>query len=181
MRFHTTALPGVWLIEPERLEDERGFFARSWCREEFEAHGIYCDWVQCNISFNRSRGTLRGLHYQSAPRAEAKLVRCTRGALFDVIVDVRPDSPGFGTWEGFELTADNHHMMFVPEGFAHGFQTRADDTEVFYQMSEFFCTGSSQGVRWDDPKLSIDWPTCERRIISPRDLTYPELRTCGAS
>jgi dTDP-4-dehydrorhamnose 3,5-epimerase len=180
MRFHATPLTGVWLIEPERLTDERGFFARSWCREEFAAHDVSHDWVQCNISYNRHRGTLRGLHFQAAPRAEAKLIRCTRGALFDVVVDVRPQSLNFGRWVGFELSADNHHMLYVPEGFAHGFQTLADDTEVFYQMSESYSPEAARGIRWDDPFLGIDWPQCAHRIISPRDLRHPEFSLCGA-
>jgi dTDP-4-dehydrorhamnose 3,5-epimerase len=180
MRFHATPLPGALLVEPERLEDERGFFARSWCREEFADHGIHCDWVQCNISYNRRRGTLRGLHYQAAPHEEAKLVRCTRGKAFDVIVDLRPQSVTFGRWAAFELSAENHRMVFVPAGFAHGFQTLADDTELFYQMSEVYCPEKAGGVRWDDPLLAIDWPPCPRRIISPRDLSYRELRPCGA-
>ncbi len=180
MRFHATPLAGAWLIEPECREDERGFFARSWCREEFAAHGIDCCWAQCNISYNRIRGTLRGLHYQAAPKAEAKLVRCTRGALFDVIVDLRPESPTFGRWVAFELTAENHHSVFAPEGFAHGFQTLADDTEVFYQISESYYPEAACGVTWDDPVLGIDWPPCERRIISPRDLSYPRLRPSAA-
>jgi dTDP-4-dehydrorhamnose 3,5-epimerase len=181
MRFHATPLPGALLLEPERLEDDRGFFARSWCREEFADHGIHCDWVQCNISYNRTRGTLRGLHYQAAPRAEAKLVRCTRGAVFDVLVDLRPESPAFGRWAAFELSAENRRLLFVPEGFAHGFQTLVDDTELFYQMSKAYSPQAARGVRWDDPLLSISWPACERRIISARDQGYPELRPCGTS
>jgi dTDP-4-dehydrorhamnose 3,5-epimerase len=181
MRFHQTVLPGVWLIEPERREDERGFFARSWCREEFAAHGIRCDWAQCNISFSRRRGTLRGLHYQAPPWAEAKLVRCTQGALFDVVVDVRPLSPHFGRWASFELSDDNSRLVFVPEGFAHGFQTLVDDTEVFYQVSECYHPEAERGLRWDDPSLGIAWPPCERRVISPRDLSHPEFRLCGAT
>jgi len=179
MRFHATPLPGALLLEPERLEDERGFFARTWCREEFADHGIRCDWVQCNISYNRIRGTLRGLHYQAAPCVEAKLVRCTRGAVFDVLVDLRPESPTFRCWAAFELSADNHRLLFVPEGFAHGFQTLVDDTELFYQMSEAYCPQMARGVRWDDPLLQILWPPCERRIISARDLSYPDLLRSG--
>jgi dTDP-4-dehydrorhamnose 3,5-epimerase len=180
MRFHPTPLPGALLIEPERVQDERGFFARSWCREEFAAHGIRCEWVQCNVSYTCRRGTLRGLHYQAAPHAEAKLVRCTRGAAFDVIVDLRPRSPAFGRWAAFELSCENQRLVFVPPGFAHGFQTLADDTELFYHMSEFYYPELARGVRWDDPRLAIAWPACERRIISPRDLSLPELRPCSA-
>jgi dTDP-4-dehydrorhamnose 3,5-epimerase len=180
MRFHATPLAGAWLIEPECRADERGFFARSWCRAEFAAHGIDCTWAQCNISFNRTRGTLRGLHYQAEPYAEAKLLRCTRGALFDVIVDLRPDSPTFARWVAFELSAENHRMVFAPGGFAHGFQTLADDTEVFYQMSEPYCPEAARGVAWDDPSLAIAWPPCAQRIISARDLSHPRLRQRAA-
>lgn len=176
MRFEELHLGGAFVIEPERKEDERGFFARTWCRREFAAHGIDCDWVQCNISFNKRRGTLRGMHYQIAPHEEAKLVRCTMGALYDVIVDLRPSSPQRGKWVGVELTADNRRMLYVPPGFAHGFQTLADDTEVFYQMSEFHCPEAARGVRWNDPKLAIDWPPCEQRIITARDQNYPDFR-----
>jgi len=176
MHFEELHLSGAFVIEPERKEDERGFFARTWCRREFAAHGIDCDWVQCNISFNKRRGTLRGMHYQIAPREEAKLVRCTMGALYDVIVDLRPNSPRRGQWAGVELTADNRRMLLVPPGFAHGFQTLADDTEVFYQMSDFHYPEAARGVRWNDPKLAIDWPPCEHRIITARDQNYPDFQ-----
>jgi dTDP-4-dehydrorhamnose 3,5-epimerase len=176
MRFEELHLGGAYVIEPERKEDERGFFARTWCRREFAAHGIDCDWVQCNISFNKRRGTLRGMHYQIAPHEEAKLVRCTMGALCDVIVDLRPNSPRRGQWAAVELTADNRRMLYVPPGFAHGFQTLADDTEVFYQMSEFHCPEAARGVRWNDPTLAIDWPECDKRIIATRDQGYPDFR-----
>jgi dTDP-4-dehydrorhamnose 3,5-epimerase len=175
MRFQPLPFAGAYLIEPELKVDERGFFARTWCRREFETHGIICDWVQCNTSFNRRRGTLRGLHYQVAPWQEAKLVRCTRGAIFDVIVDLRPWSPHCGAWQPFELTADNGRTLFIPEGFAHGFQTLADDTEVFYQMSREFHAEARRGVRWNDPALRIAWPACGERIMSPTDENLPDV------
>jgi dTDP-4-dehydrorhamnose 3,5-epimerase len=178
MRFLDTGLAGAFLLEPERREDERGFFARTWCHDEAAAHGIRVNWVQCNVSFNRRQGTLRGLHYQAPPFEEAKLVRCTMGAIFDVLVDLRPGSPTYRRWVGFELTADNRRMLYVPAGFAHGFQTLADDTEVFYQMSAFYRAEAARGVRWDDPALGIIWPPCGRRILSPRDLGYPDLAIC---
>jgi dTDP-4-dehydrorhamnose 3,5-epimerase len=173
--FKATELPGVWLIEPQRREDERGFFARTWCQHEFADHGIQANWVQSNISFNKRRGTLRGLHYQAAPWEEAKLVRCTMGAVYDVVVDVRPRSPHYKKWFAVELTAANRLMLFIPAGFAHGFQTLADDTEVFYEMSQAYHPEAARGVRWDDPRLAIRWPSCTNRIISPTDLSYPDL------
>ena len=176
MLSQETPLPGAFLIRPQRREDERGFFCRTWCREEFAAHGLDCAWVQCNVSFNKHRGTLRGLHYQAAPWAEAKLVRCTMGAVYDVIVDLRRDSPGYLRWTAAELTAENRHMLFVPKGFAHGFQTLTDNTEVFYQMSEVYRAAAACGVRWDDPDLAIAWPDCPQRYLSPRDQALPALR-----
>jgi dTDP-4-dehydrorhamnose 3,5-epimerase len=175
MRFLPTKLSGVVVVEPDRRADDRGFFARTWCRDAFAAHGLAADWVQCNISFNRRRGTLRGLHYQADPHPEAKLVRCTMGAAFDVVVDLRPESPTYRRWEGVELTADSRRMVYVPAGFAHGFQTLTDDTELFYQMSAAYHPELARGVRWDDPALSIIWPACDRRVIAPRDLAFPDL------
>lgn len=174
MIFTPTALAGAYLIEPELREDERGFFARTWCRREFEAQGLNPCVAQCNISFNRRRGTLRGMHYQAAPYAEAKLVRCTAGSLFDVIIDLRPDSPTYTHHVGAVLTASNHTMLYVPEGFAHGFQTLEDNTEVSYQVSEFYAPDHGRGVRWDDPVFGIAWPQDERTIID-RDRTYPDF------
>jgi dTDP-4-dehydrorhamnose 3,5-epimerase len=173
MKFLPTKLPGIWIVDLERHEDERGFFARSWCRQEFEKHGLNPRLVQCNISFNRRRGTLRGMHYQVAPHAEAKLVRCTRGAIYDVAVDLRPDSPTHRQWVGVELTAENGRALYIGEGFAHGFQTLADDSEVFYQMSESFHPESARGVRWNDPGFGIIWPEAQLHF-SPRDLAYPD-------
>jgi dTDP-4-dehydrorhamnose 3,5-epimerase len=174
MIFVPTALEGAFLIELERIEDERGFFARSWCQEEFAKHGLRSAFVQCNISFNSRKGTLRGMHYQAAPFEEAKLVRCTKGAMYDVILDLRSESPSFRHWEGFELTAENRRMLYVPEGFAHGFQTLADDTEVFYQMSAFYRPEAARGVRWNDPAFAVAWP-CRRPHMSPRDRGYPDF------
>jgi dTDP-4-dehydrorhamnose 3,5-epimerase len=174
MIFTETNLKSSFLIEPEPCADERGFFARTWCQREFEAHGLQIRWVQCNVSFNKTKGTLRGMHYQVAPYAEAKLVRCTRGAIYDVIIDLRYDSPTFKQWLAVKLTADNRQMLFIPEGFAHGFQTLEDDTEVFYQMSEFYAPDYAKGVRWDDPAFDISWPADER-IISERDRSYPDF------
>jgi dTDP-4-dehydrorhamnose 3,5-epimerase len=174
LKFLPTPLAGACVIELERLEDERGFFARSFCQEEFRAHGLDPVVAQCNVSFNSKRGTLRGLHYQGEPHAEAKLVRCTRGAIWDVIVDLRERSPTARKWHAVELTADNRCSLYVPPGFAHGFQTLADDTEVLYQMSEFYHPESARGVRWDDRTLAIPWPI-KKAIISPRDQAFPAL------
>ena len=174
MRFMELSLGGAFLIEPARQEDERGFFARTWCREEFAAHGIACAWVQCNVSFNRRRGTLRGLHYQAAPWEEAKLVRCTMGALYDVVLDLRPTSPTFKKHIGVELSASNRLMIYVPNGCAHGFQTLEDETEIFYQISEFYRPEHTAGVRWDDPAFGISWPHADP-IMSERDRRYPDF------
>jgi dTDP-4-dehydrorhamnose 3,5-epimerase len=171
MIFTETVLEGAFIIEPERIVDERGFFARSWCQREFKEHGLEENVLQCNISYNKKRGTLRGMHYQMPPFAETKLVRCTRGALYDVIVDLRPDSKTFLKWIAEKLTADNLKMLYVPKGFAHGFQTLEDDTEVFYQMSQIYAPEYSHGVRWDDPLFSIVWPDAER-TISSKDQQY---------
>ena len=171
MIFRETGLEGAWLIELETIEDERGFFARSWCHREAAAHGIEVEWVQCNVSHNRRRGTLRGMHWQE-PAFEDKLVRVTRGAILDVIVDIRPDSPTHRRHFAAELSADNRHQLFVPRGFAHGFLTLADDTEVFYQMSVEYHKGQDRGFRYDDPAIGIDWPAGEK-IVSDRDLALP--------
>lgn len=173
MIFVETTLKGAFIVEPEKLEDARGFFARTWCREEFEAHGLNPKLVQCNTSFNKKKGTLRGMHYQAVPHEEAKLVRCTRGTVYDVILDLRPVSPTFGKWVAVKLTAENHRMLYVPEGFAHGFQTLEDDTEVFYQMSEFYYPEAARGVRWDDPAFGIEWPA-KPSTISGRDAGYAD-------
>lgn len=162
------------MIELERIEDERGFFARSWCEREFVEHGLNPRVVQCNISYNERMGTIRGLHYQAEPAPEAKLVRCTRGAAFDVIVDLRRDSPTFHKWFAAELTASNHRALYVPERFAHGFQTLEAETELTYQMSEFYRPELARGARWDDPALRIRWPVADP-ILSERDRALPFL------
>jgi dTDP-4-dehydrorhamnose 3,5-epimerase len=172
--FTETKLKGAFIIDIERVEDGRGFFARTWCQREFEALNINSRLVQCNLSFNRYCGTLRGMHYQEIPYGEAKLIRCTRGRIYDVIIDLRPDSPTFTRWLAVELTADNSRMLYVPEQFAHGFQTLEDDSEVFYQMSEFYMPEYMRGVRWNDPAFSICWPPAER-IISERDQKFPDF------
>jgi dTDP-4-dehydrorhamnose 3,5-epimerase len=172
--FAETGLKGAFILDLERREDERGFFARSWCREEFEAHGLNPALAQCNVSFNRRRGTLRGMHYQADPFGEAKLVRCTAGSLYDVIIDLRPGSPTFKQHIGEVLSAANHRMMYVPEGFAHGFQTLEDDTEVFYQMSQFYSPAHARGVRYDDPVFGINWKIAEP-VMAERDHTYPDF------
>ncbi len=174
MIFHETKLRGAFIIEPQKLPDERGFFARTWCRKEFGQHGLNPRLVQCNISFNYKRGTLRGMHYQLAPFEEAKLVRCTKGAIHDVIVDLRPASTTFGRHINVLLNAENRTMLYVPEGFAHGFLTLEDNTEVFYQMSEAYAPDHARGFRWNDPKFGIEWPS-DVNVISDRDRNYPDF------
>ena len=174
MIFQPTGLAGAYVIAIERLRDERGFFARSFCAREFEDHGLNPSLAQCNISYNRHAGTLRGMHFQAAPFEEAKLVRCTRGAIHDVIIDLRPDSPTFMRHVGVLLTPEERNMLYVPEGFAHGFLTLEDHTEVFYQMSEFYVPGAARGFRWDDPAFAIDWPA-PVSVISERDAAYPDF------
>ena len=176
MRFVETGLSGAWLIEPDLISDERGFFARTYCRNEFADKGLNPNLVQCNISFNRLRGTLRGMHFQKAPHAEAKLVRCTQGSIYDVIIDLRDDSQTYAKWFGVELTAETRKALYVPEGFAHGFLTLQDNTEVLYQMSEFFHAECAAGVRWNDPLFFISWPGAVK-VISERDRDYPFLKS----
>lgn len=165
---------GVFEIRPEPKPDGRGFFARCWCETEFAAHGLNSRLVQCSFSFNAKRGTLRGMHYQTPPRAETKLIRCTAGAVYDVIVDLRPTSPTFKSWIGVALTAAERNMIYVPEGCAHGFVTLEDATEVFYQMSEYYDESCARGVRWDDLAFRIAWPSSVE-VISERDRTYPNF------
>jgi len=174
MIFTETKLKDAFILDLERREDDRGFFARSWCQKEFADHGLNTRLVQCDISFNAKKGTLRGMHFQAAPFEEAKLVRCTAGAIYDVIVDLRPNSPSFKQWFGTELTFLNRRALYIPEGFAHGFQTLADNSEVFYQMSEFYVAESARGVRWNDPAFAIEWPESER-TISHRDSQYADF------
>jgi dTDP-4-dehydrorhamnose 3,5-epimerase len=172
MIFTETKLKGVFIIEPTRLNDERGFFARTWCRDEFEAQGLNTSFVQANVAFNIRRGTLRGMHYQSFPHEETKLIRCTKGAIYDVIIDIRKNSPTYRKWVAVELTAYNYRMLYVAEGFAHGYQTLQDDTEVSYQVSQFYAPNSGRGVRWDDPGFNIKWPETEKMIISEKDRSW---------
>ena len=176
MIFWETRLAGAFLIEPEKREDERGFFARTFCREEFVARGLNPEVAQCNVSFNKRKGTLRGMHYQVPPFAEAKLIRCTAGAIFDVIIDLRESSSTFQQHFAVELCASKGKMLYIPEGFAHGFQTLLDDTEVFYQMSQPYAPECARGVRWDDPSFGIEWPSAERTILE-RDRNYPDFLT----
>lgn len=173
MHFRNTALAGAYLIEPEPIHDERGFFARVWCRDEFREHGLVTELTQCNISFNHVSGTLRGMHFQVEPHAETKVVRCTAGAIYDVIIDLRPDSPTYCQWYAAELSAANRHMLYIPTGFAHGFITLADASEVFYQVSANYAPAFARGVRWDDPTFGIRWPLSPR-VIAERDRTYPD-------
>jgi dTDP-4-dehydrorhamnose 3,5-epimerase len=177
VHFVETSVEGAFLIEPELNEDERGFFARTFDPEEFEAHGLDARVCQCSISYSANAGTLRGLHYQAQPYGEAKLVRCTRGAIFDVAVDVRHGSPTRLRWHGVELSADNRRALFVPQGCAHGFQTLVDEAEVHYQISTPYVPDAARGVRWDDPAFGIDWPAPPRagRTMSPRDASYPDF------
>jgi dTDP-4-dehydrorhamnose 3,5-epimerase len=173
--FEETPLRGAFVIDPERLEDSRGFFARTWCEHEFRAHGLETRVAQCSISLSKRKGTLRGMHYQVPPAAETKILRCTRGAIHDVIIDLRPDSRTFMQHFGLVLSAENRRMLYVPAGFAHGFQTLDDDTEVAYQMSEFHSPELTRGVRWDDPAFGIRWPEGDRTILD-RDRNYPDFR-----
>lgn len=175
MIFLETKLPGAFLIKPERREDERGYFSRTWSAGEFSDSGLDPSFVECNVSYNRKRGTLRGMHYQMAPYGQPKLVRCTRGSIYDVIIDLRPNSPTILEWTSVELTEENGFLLYVPKGFAHGFQTLEDDTEVFYQMSAIHVPESAAGVRWNDPIFNIQWPDAERIIIR-RDQEYPDFR-----
>lgn len=178
MIFVKTELAGVVIVEPERLEDTRGFFARTWCQQEFTEQWLNPNLVQCSISFNKKRGTLRGMHFQEKPFEEAKLVRCTMGAIYDVIIDLRPGSVTFKRWVSVELTAENRRALYIPAGLAHGFQTLVDDTEVFYQMSVSYQPESARGLRWDDPAFKITWPIADP-IISSKDQSWSYI--AGAS
>ena len=176
MIFKETDFKGAYFIELEKKTDERGFFARAWCQKEFEEHNLISKFVQCNLSYNKQRDTLRGMHFQLAPCEEAKLVRCIRGAIFDVIIDLRPSSPTNLRWIGVELTSSNYRMLYVPEGFAHGYITLTDDAEVFYQVSQFYSSGHERGIRWDDPTFKIDWPIHSRPLISEKDMRWPDYK-----
>lgn len=172
MKFLPTELNGTYIIELNPLEDERGFFARTFCTDTFRDKGLVSNFVQCNVSFNQKKGTLRGMHYQISPHEEVKLVRCTAGAIYDVIVDLREDSPTFKKWIAVELSAKNRKILYIPAGFAHGFQTLTDEAEVFYQMSNCYVPGAARGIRWNDPQFHIQWPE-DQRIISSKDQQYP--------
>lgn len=174
MKFHRTSLGGLWLVELELREDERGFLARAYCDQEFAAHGLNTRWPQCNLTLTRQRSMIRGMHFQAEPKPEIKLIRCAVGAIFDVLVDVRLGSPTFGQWEGFELTGRNHRMLYVPGGFAHGFQCLEDNCEVFYQMSESYHADLARGLRFNDPQVDIRWPLPEG-LLSDRDRGLPLL------
>lgn len=175
MIFKPTPIAGAWLISLEVQADARGFFARSFCEREFAAHGLTRRFVQCNLSYNARRGTLRGMHFQRRPGSEAKIVRCVRGAAYDVVVDLRPKSATYRRWTAFELTPENRDCVYIPDGCAHGFQTLSDGTELFYHMSEFYAPELSDGVRWNDPAFGIDWPLPDP-ILSDRDRSYPDYK-----
>jgi dTDP-4-dehydrorhamnose 3,5-epimerase len=175
MIFLESPLKGAFVLEPERYHDERGFFARTYSEQEFREHGLNPRVVQCSTSFNKRKGTLRGMHYQSAPFEEAKLVRCTQGRVLDIIIDLRPDSPTFTKHFSVVLSADNGKMIYIPENFAHGFQTLIDNTEIHYQMSQVYSPEHARGVRWNDPAFAIQWPPEENRIMNERDRNYPDF------
>lgn len=174
MKFHSTSLPGVWLIELEPRKDERGYLARTYCEKEFVEHGLNTRWVQCNSTLTRKRGMLRGLHYQAEPRGEIKLIRCLSGVIFDVVLDVRPGLPTFGQWESFELSEERQSQLYVPAGFAHGFQCLTESCSLLYHMSEFYVPELSRGVRWSDPDANIVWAIANPQL-SPRDACLPLL------
>jgi dTDP-4-dehydrorhamnose 3,5-epimerase len=174
MKFSKTTLPGVWLIDLELREDERGFFARTFCEKEFSERGLNTIWPQCNLTLTKKRGAIRGMHFQADPKPEIKLIRCAAGKIFDVVVDVRRNSPTFGKWEGFELSSENRRSLYVPGGFAHGFQCLADNAEVFYQMSEFYFPELARGLCWNDPAVGIRWSLPDAKL-SERDLQLPLL------
>lgn len=175
MKFLETPLQGVYLIELEPAYDDRGFFARTWCKEEFQKHGLNPNLAQCSLSFNKKKGTLRGMHYQCEPHQEAKLVRCCSGAIHDVVLDLRRGSPTFGKWFASELNAGNHKMLYVPEGCAHGFQSLQDESTIFYQISEAYHPESARGIRWNDPLFAIKWPI-DAPMLADRDRSFPDYR-----
>jgi dTDP-4-dehydrorhamnose 3,5-epimerase len=180
MRFIETPLADAWVIEPQLLGDERGWFARTFDAQEFAARGLSAAIVQSNASFNARRGTLRGMHYQAEPHGEPKLVRCVRGAVYDVAVDLRPDSDTYCAWHGVELSADNRHAFYIPPGMAHGYQTLSDDCELHYEMGHEYVPEAARGVRWDDPAFGIRWPDPGgERTISEKDRSYPDFRPRG--
>lgn len=174
MIFEKTKLSGAYIIHPEILEDNRGFFSRVWCKKEFAQNGLVAELVQCNISYNKNRNTLRGMHYQEKPHQETKLVRCTAGAILDVIIDIRPESGTYKEWMSVKLSAENRTMLYVPEGFAHGYVTLMNDSEIFYQVSEFYTPGVERGIRWNDPLFQIAWPALDGLVISEKDRAWPD-------
>jgi dTDP-4-dehydrorhamnose 3,5-epimerase len=173
MIFQQTKLPGAFIIDIEKIEDERGFFAEGWKKQAAEEHGMYGDFNRANVSHNKKAGTVRGLHAQNDPFSEAKLIRCIQGAVFDVMVDIRPGSPTYLQWMGVELTADNYRMLYIPQGFLHGFQTLVDHTTVFYQVAGEYTPHSEIGARYDDPAFGIEWPPATERILSAKDQSWP--------
>jgi dTDP-4-dehydrorhamnose 3,5-epimerase len=175
MLFIETKLKGAFVVELEKYSDDRGFFSRAWCQKEFKEQGINSRFVQANIGFSKNSGTIRGIHYQIAPFEEAKLVRCIRGAIFDVVLDLRPELPSFKQWFGVELSDENRKMLYVPEGCAHGYQTLVDNTEVFYQVSQVYSAESERGIRWNDPEFDIEWPIDEDLVISEKDQNWPDF------
>jgi dTDP-4-dehydrorhamnose 3,5-epimerase len=175
MLFTETELQGAYVVDLERREDERGFFARAWCADEFAEHGLSTRLVQANLSFNVRKGTVRGMHFQVEPHAEDKLVRCTRGAIYDVIIDLRPDSSTFKRWLGVELDAVSRRALYVPQGFAHGYQTLVPETETFYQVSEYYTPEAEGGVRWNDPAFGIEWPDPANAFLSEKDRNWPDF------
>lgn len=184
MRFEPLKLEGAYRLELEPLRDERGFFARTWSADEFSERGLAAHFSQCNLSYNKRKGTLRGLHFQKPPHAEAKLITCIAGAIFDVIVDLRSGSPTFKQWTAVELNRNNRLWLYVPEGFAHGYETLEDDSEVFYQVTAPYAPKAASGVRWNDPALAICWPATSEKILSEKDRSWPDFKEeefCHAS
>ena len=174
MIFTETKLPGAYVVDLQERHDNRGFFARAWCRNELQDQGIPMQVVQANLAHTEKRGTLRGMHYQIPPHAELKFFRCIRGGIYDVMLDLRPESPTFGQWLGIELSAENRRAVYIPAGFAHGYQTLTDDAEVFYMVSEAYAPGAESGIRWNDPAFGIEWPITENLILSDKDLNWPD-------
>lgn len=176
MKFIEAELPGAFLIECEPYLDERGMFARYFCQREFEAHGLKAEIVQCNFSQNKKKGTIRGMHFQHPPFAEVKIVRCLKGRIYDVIIDIRPDSPAFLKWQAFELSAQEKNMVYIPEGFAHGYQSLTAGCEVLYMVTQFYAPDHERGIRWNDPMIGIKWPLVYAPIVSPKDATHPDYQ-----